>query len=86
MSTAERLLPPSGSLVVKRKACESITDWISGLEQAQNLKILFKPRQSDGKHQVKAKFTKDAGNKLARRKPLDATCDSELVAMEVRGS
>ena len=84
MSTAERLLPPPGSLIGKRKESESITDWISGVEQAHKLKIHFKPRQRDAKHQVNAKFTKQAGKKLAQRKPLTATCDSELAAMEVR--
>jgi hypothetical protein len=45
---------PSGPLIGKRKESESITDWISGVEQAHKLKIHFKPRQ------MRQKFAKNS--------------------------
>jgi hypothetical protein len=56
---------------------------IDSLKSTHKLAITFRQRNGDGTIQVKAKFTKEAGNTLARRKPLDSTCKDQLTAAEV---
>ena len=53
------------------------------MKSTHKLAITFRQRNGDGTIQVKAKFTKKAGNTLARRKPLDSTCKDQLTAAEV---
>ena len=68
----------------KHRSTEPFQPWIDSLKSTHKLAIAFRQRNGDGKIQVKAKFTKKAGNTLARRKPLDSTCKDQLIPAEIR--